>query len=112
MPLVVQASSVLGFGAFGFAVVAERVEAGEAVVGVETPAGQAVLCAVCGARARSKGRRRVVLRDAPAAGGMPVRVWWNKRVWAGPNLWCEARTWTEESVLAGPRRVLTGRAVD
>ncbi len=108
---MVQASSVVGFGVFGLAVVAERVEAGELVVEVESPGGQAVSCALCGGRARSKGRRVVQLRDAPAAGGMPVRVLWNKRVWACPHAGCGARTWTEESGLAGARRVLTQGAV-
>ncbi len=75
---MVQAGSVVGFGAFGLAVVAERVEAGELVVEVESAGGQAVSCGVCGVRARSKGRRMVVLRDAPAAGGMPVRVLWGQ----------------------------------
>ena len=109
---MVQASSVLGFGVFGLAVVAERVEAGEAVVEVESPGGRVVFCAACGARARSKGRRMVQLRDAPLAGGMPVRVLWNKRIWSCPNSGCGAGTWTEESGLAGARRVLTERAVD
>ena len=37
-------------------------------------------CDRCGRRARSKGRREVCLRDAPAAGGGgPVRVRWKKR---------------------------------
>ena len=109
---MVQASSVVGFGAFGLAVVAERVEAGELVVEVESPGGRVERCGACGRRARSKGRRRVVLRDAAAAGGMPVRVLWNKRVWACPDGGCDARTWTEQTGLAGPRRVLTSRAVE
>ncbi|MCY3962165.1 MAG: transposase [bacterium] len=100
----------MGFGVFGLAVVAERVEAGELVVEVESPRGQAVFCAGCGVRARSKGRCPVVLRDAEAAGSVPVRVLWNKRVWACPDSGCEAKTWTEQSGLAGPRRVLTWRA--
>ena len=108
---MVQAGSVVGFGAFGLAVVAERVEAGEAVVEVESEGGQVVSCGVCGVRARSKGRRRVVLCGAPAAGGMPVGVLWNKRVWACPDRGCGARAWTERSGLAGARRVLTERAV-
>ena len=109
---MVQPGSVSGFGAFGLTVVAGRVEAGELMVEVESPDGRVERCGACGARARSKGRRRVVLRDAAAAGGMPVRVLWNKRVWACFDEECDARTWTEESGLAGPRRVLTSRAVD
>ena len=95
---------------FGLLVVAERVEAGELVVGVVSPGGQVVFCGGCGHRARSKGRRRVVLRDAEAAGSVPVRVLWNKRVWACPHSGCEARTWTERCGLAEPRRVLGRRA--
>ena len=109
-PLVVQAGSVLGFGAFGLSVTAERVEAGELVVEVESLGGQEVFCAACGTRARSKGRRRVVLRDAEAAGSVPVRVLWNKRIWACFDSGCESGTWTEQSGLAGSRRVLTRRA--
>ena len=37
---MVQASSALGFGVFGLAVVAERVEGGECVVEVESPGGR------------------------------------------------------------------------
>lgn len=107
---MVQASSVVGFGVFGLAVVSERVEAGELVVEVESPGGQAVFCGGCGHRARSKGRRMVVLRDAEAAGTTPVRVLWNKRIWSCANDGCEARTWTEKTGLAEPRRVLTRRA--
>ena len=97
---------------FGLSVTAERVEAGEAVMEVESPGGRAVFCAGCGGRARSKGRRLVVLRDAPLAGGMPVRVLWNKRIWACPDQGCGQKSWTEQSGLVGPRRVLTERAVD
>ena len=107
---MVQASSVAGFGVFGLAVVAERFEAGELVVEVESPGGRAVFCSCCGVRARSKGRRLVVLRDGGAAGSVPVRVLWNKRVWACPDDRCDAGTWTEETGLAGPRRVLARRA--
>lgn len=109
---MVQASSALGFGAFGLAVTGVEEVHGEVVVRVQTPDGRRVFCCMCGGRARSKGRRLVVLRDAPLAGGMPVKVWWNKRVWVCPHGGCEARTWTEQSGLAGARRVLTGRAVD
>ena len=109
---MVQASSAVGFAVFGLAVVAERVEAAELVVEVESPGGQAVFCAGCGGRARSKGRRLVVLRDAQTAGAVPVRVLWNKRIWACPDAGCEANTWTEKTGLAEPRRVLTQRACE
>ena len=108
---MVQGSSAVWFGASGFEVTGVVDEAGEVVVGVQTPDGQRVFCGVCGHRARSKGRREVVLRDWPAAGGRPLRVLWNKRVWACVNPGCEVRTWTERAELAGPRRVLTSGAV-
>ena len=108
---MVQGSAAVWFGAAGFEVTGVVEEGGEVVVGVQTPDGQRVFCDGCGHRARSKGRREVVLRDAPAAGGRPLRVLWNKRVWACANTGCAIRTWTEQSELAGPRRVLTAGAV-
>ena len=75
---MVQASAAVWFGADGFEVTGVREERGEVVVDVQTPDGQKVFCGRCGRRARSKGRREVCLRDAPAAGGRPVRVRWEK----------------------------------
>ena len=108
---MVQGSSAVGFGAFGLEVAGVDEVGGEVVVRVQSPAGRAVFCDGCGFRARSKGCREVVLRDAPFSGGRPQRVVWNKRVWACPNPLCAKGSWTERSGLAGPRRVLTGRAV-
>ena len=108
---MVEASSVLGFGALGLEVTGVSEVAGEVVVRVQTPVGRRVLCSGCGHRARSKGRREVVLRDAPDGGGRPRRVVWRKRIWACPNPQCAKGSWTERSGLAQPRRVLTGRAV-
>ena len=108
---MVQVSAAVWFGADGFEVTGVREERGEVVVGVQTPDGQRVFCDRCGRRARSKGRREVCLRDAPAAGGRPVRVRWKKRVWSCPGRGCGAGSWTEQAALAGPRRVLTSRAV-
>ena len=108
---MVQVSAAVWFGADGFEVTGVREERGEVVVWVQTPDGQRVFCDRCGRRARSKGRREVCLRDAPAAGGRPVRVRWKKRVWACPGRGCGAGSWTEQTALAGPRRVLTSRAV-
>ena len=68
---------------------------------MQTPDGQRVFCDRCGRRARSKGRREVCLRDAPAAGGRPVRVRWKKRVWACPGRGCEAGSWTEQAGAGG-----------
>ena len=108
---MVQVGAAVWFGADGFEVTGVREERGEVVVGVQTPDGQRVFCDRCGRRARSKGRREVCLRDAPAAGGRPVRVRWKKRVWSCPGRGCGAGCWTEQAALAGPRRVLTSRAV-
>jgi len=107
---VVQDSSAVEFGALGLEVTGVEEVLGEVVVRVQSPGGQAVFCGGCGRRARSKGRREVVLRDAPFSGGRPQRVVWNKRVWACPNPQCAKGSWTERSGLAGPRRVLTERA--
>ena len=108
---MVQVSSVVWFGADGFEVTGVREERGVVVVWVQTPDGQRVFCGRCGRGARSKGRREVCLRDAPAAGGRPVRVRWKKRVWSCPGRGCGAGCWTEQAALAGSRRVLTSRAV-
>ena len=99
------------FGAGGFEVTGVRGERGEVVVWVQTPGGRRVFCDRCGRGARSKGRREVCLRDAPAAGGRPVRVRWKKRVWSCPGRGCGAGSWTEQAALVGPRCVLTSRAV-
>ena len=107
---MVEGSAVLWFGAAGLEVTGVEEVQGEVAVGVQTPGGQVVVCESCGRRARSKGRREVVLRDAPGADGRPVRVRWNKRIWECRNPQCEAGSWTEQSELAGPRRVLTFRA--
>ena len=107
---MVQDSSAVWFGAAGFEVTGVGEEAGEVTVGVQTPGGRRVFCAGCGHRARSKGRREVVLRDAPGGDGRPVRVLWNKRIWECRSPQCESGSWTERSELAGPRRVLTFRA--
>ena len=104
---MVEGSAVLWFGALGLEVTGVDEVGGEVVVGVQTPVGQVVLCESCGTRARSKGRREVVLRDAPGGDGRPVRVRWKKRVWECRSPLCGAGSWTEQSELAGPRRVLT-----
>ena len=66
---MVQVGAAVWFGAGGFEVTGVREERGEVVVWVQTPGGQRVFCGRCGRGARSKGRREVCLRDAPAAGG-------------------------------------------
>ena len=107
---MVEASTAAWFGAAGFEVTGVEEAYGEVSVGVQTPGGQVVFCGSCGRRARSKGRREVVLRDAPGADGRAVRVRWNKRIWECRSPRCGAGSWTEQSGLAGPRRVLTLRA--
>jgi transposase len=105
---VVDGSSALWFGASGFEVLDVARSGNELVIAVETTAA-VVGCSGCGTRARSKDRRWVTLRDAPA-GDVAVLVRWRKRIWVCPDLDCEVRTWTELADLAEPRRVLTGRA--
>ena len=107
---MVEVGSVVLGGADRVEITGVRVEGGEIVVWVQTPDAQMVWCGACGARARSKGRREVRLRDAPGAGGAGCEVRWRKRIWWCPRVECEVRTWTEECELAGPRRVLARRA--
>ena len=108
---MVEASAGVGFDALGLEVTGVSEVAGEVVVRVQTPGGRRVLCAGCGCRARSKGRREVVLRDAPAAGGHPQQVVWRKRIWMCPDARCDVGSWTERAALVEPRQVLTRRAV-
>ena len=107
---MVEGSTAAWFGAAGLEVTGVEEAQGEVAVGVQTAGGQVVLCGSCGRRACSKGRREVVLRDAPGGDGRPVRVLWNKRVWECRNPRCKAGSLTERCELAGPRRVLTRRA--
>ena len=81
------------------------------LVQVQTPCWRRVFCAGCGHRARSKGRREGLLRDAPSAGRRPQKVVWDKRIWACPDAWCDVSSRTGRAWLAGLRRVLTGRVV-
>ena len=78
---MVEAGTAAQLGAAGLEVTGIEEEYGEVSVGVQTPGGQVVFCGSCGRRARSKGRREVVLGDAPSADGRPVKVRWNKRIW-------------------------------
>ncbi|MFQ5524456.1 MAG: ISL3 family transposase, partial [Acidimicrobiia bacterium] len=81
---------------------------GELWIGVETTM-EVVGCPDCGSRAKSKGRRRTVVRDLPA-GGRPVRLVWRKRRWACPEVDCERRSWSETHPEIRPRAVLSERA--
>ena len=67
-------------------------------------------CRSCGARARSKGRRLVRLRDLRVA-GRPAVLGWRKRIWRCPDPDCDTGTWTERrDDVAAPRRSMTTRA--
>ena len=70
-------ATVLGLEGFGL--LAATGEDGELLMLVETDA-TVVGCWGCGVRARSKGRRRVKVRDLPVGGRLTVLVW-SKRVW-------------------------------
>lgn len=97
---------LLGISGFRVEAVVE-VEA-ELWVGVETTA-DVMGCLGCGTRAKSKGRRRTVVRDLPA-GGRPVRLVWSKRRWKCPEPDCEKGSWSETHPGIRPRAVLTERA--
>ena len=94
---MVEGSAAAWFGALGSEVTVVEEVQDEVVVGVQTPDGQVVLCGSCGRRARSKGRREVVLRDTPGSDGRPVSVRWKKRVWECRDPRCGAGPWTEQS---------------
>ena len=107
---MVQASAAVWFGADGFEVTGVREEQGEVVVwvvGADPRRPEGVLRSL---RAQRPVQGAPVGVFARRPGG-PVRVRWNKRVWACPDPGCEAGSWTEQAALAGPRRVLTSRAV-
>jgi transposase len=80
---------------------------GEVWGAVETTA-TAVGCPACGVRARSKGRRRVQVRDL-SVGGRSVRLVWSKRRWTCPDPDCGRGSWTETHPEIQPRAVLSER---
>ncbi len=86
-------SAVALLGMEGFRLLAAAVVDGELHQLVETTA----------ARALSKGRRKVRVRDLPAGGRRVVVVWW-KRLWRCPDGDCEVTTWTEHSEAIAPGR--------
>lgn len=78
-------------------------------VRVESPPGFAG-CGACGVVASSRGRREVVLVDAPCF-GLPVRVVWRKRSWRCGVPSCPVGAFTEQDEqIARPRALLTTRA--
>jgi transposase len=90
----------------------ERVQArrGEGLVVTVESAPTVMGCPVCGAVARSHGRRVVELIDSPCF-GRPVTVRWRKRTWTCPDPACPSGTFTEQDEQIAPRRgLLTTRA--
>ena len=78
-------------------------------VTVESPPAP-VGCPECGVIATSRGRRTVVLVDAPCF-GRPVRVVWRKRTWRCREPACPGRAFTEQDDrISRPRGLLTVRA--
>ncbi len=101
-------AGVVWFAAPGFRLLAVNDSELDVVIGIETDADR-VGCRSCGVIAKSKDRRWVTLRDAPA-GERPVTLRWRKRIWQCAEPACEVKTWTEqrpEFVL--PRHSLTER---
>jgi transposase len=67
-------------------------------------------CRGCGVIAFSRGRRDVVLVDAPCF-GRPVQLVWPKRIWRCEEPRCSTKTFTEQHEhVARPRALLTTRA--
>ena len=69
-----------------------------------------VCCPSCGAKARLKGWREVVLVDLPAF-GKPTRLHWHKRRWCCADPDCTMGSWTEQDPRIAPARMaMTDRA--
>ena len=102
------AAEVVMLGMPGFVVLGANIDDdGELVLNIETTA-TVVGCPDCGVRAKSKGRRTVVVRDATAF-DQRVRLAWSKRRWRCPEPVCPIGSWTETTELITPRAVLTER---
>jgi transposase len=85
---------VVWFAAPGFRVLSLNDTEVDVVIGIETDADR-IGCHGCGVIAKSKDRRWVTLRDAPAA-ERPVTLRWWKRVWQCAEPACAVKTWTEQ----------------
>ncbi len=99
---------VVMLGLPGFRVLGVCEVDGELEVTVETD-DELVGCSGCGVRARSKGRKQVVVRDVGAF-GRRARLRWVKRRWRCPEPACPVRTWTEQHPAVGRKATLTERA--
>ena len=100
---------LVGLG--GLHVVAvERCRDGVLLIDVESPPGS-VGCPGCGQVAESRGRKALVLVDAPMSAAA-VRVRWRKRRFRCADEACPRESFTEQNALvAAPRAKLTARAV-
>ena len=101
-------SAVALIGMEGFRLLAAGEVDGELHELVETTE-EVIGCPGCGARALSKGRRNVRVRDLPAGGRRVVLVW-RKRIWRCPDPDCDVGTWTERTEAIAPRASMTERA--
>lgn len=83
---------------------------GVLVVDLESPPGPSG-CPRCGQVAESRGRKTLVLIDAPM-GAAPVRIRWRKRRFRCVDDACAQKSFTEQdTAVAAPRSQLTSRAV-
>lgn len=96
-------------GLEGFHVIDVVERHGRLRVVVESPPGP-MGCPGCGVISGSRGRRDVVLVDAPSF-GRPVQLVWRKRSWRCDEAKCSTKSFTEQhDDLARPRALLTTRA--
>ena len=101
-------AGVVWFAAPGFRLLSVHDAELDVVIEIETDADR-VGCRRCGVIAKSKDRRWVTLRDAPA-GERPVTLRWRKRIWQCAESACAVKTWTEQlPEFALPRHSLTER---
>jgi transposase len=100
---------LVGLGGFHVTGVERDDGSGVLTVRVESPS-TVMGCRDCGVVAHSRGRREVVLVDAPCF-DRPVRLVWRKRTWRCPESSCPVGTFTEQDEqVAAPRALLTTRA--
>lgn len=100
---------LVGLGGLRVVAVERRVE-GVLVIDVESPPGPSG-CPRCGQVAESRGRKVLVLIDAPMGAGL-VRVRWRKRRFRCADVGCAQKSFTEQdAAVAAPRAQLTARAI-